>query len=94
MGPYLGQPITDKIRYKAESSKLGLRFSRCEMQGSEGSMQDGEEPWRTQPFLNWTSGAETPSLPFSTATEVTIPRLRSIGGKICREALPGQIESV
>lgn len=52
MGPYLGQPITEKIKYKAESSKLGLKFARCEMQGSNAFMKDGEEPCRMQPFLN------------------------------------------
>lgn len=52
MGPYLGQPITEKICYKAENNKLGLKFSRCEMQGSEAIMQDGEGPCRMQPFHN------------------------------------------
>jgi hypothetical protein len=35
MGPYLAQPNKEKARYKAESSKLKLKFGRCEMQGKK-----------------------------------------------------------
>jgi hypothetical protein len=35
MGPYLAQPNTEKIRYKAENNKLKLKFGRCEMQGKD-----------------------------------------------------------
>ena len=33
MGPYLAQPNTEKVKSKAENSKLKLKFARCDMQG-------------------------------------------------------------
>ena len=33
MGPYLAQPVLDKMTFNAENAKLKLKFARCEMQG-------------------------------------------------------------
>ena len=34
MGPYLAQPVKEKVASKAENAKLKLKFARCEMQGT------------------------------------------------------------
>jgi|JI6StandDraft_1071083.scaffolds.fasta_scaffold259146_2 hypothetical protein len=54
MGPYLANPVLEKIESKGENSKLKMKFARCEMQGIKRYTQDGGERWKMLPYLSWT----------------------------------------
>lgn len=54
MGPYLANPVVDKIETKGENTKLKMKFSRCEMQGSFEVTKDGGGLWRMLLYLNLT----------------------------------------